>query len=116
MKDADDKVQEFSPQVLCDPTLVITPETALQDFQFPSAQQQGLMYCYCKNKFNADFKAGNNAFEPQIVFSDGINHCKDWLPKYMLSSSMTIIVPTVISFLNYICKILLNMMAVFEKH
>jgi len=74
------------------------------------------MYCYCKTKFNADVKAGKNAFEPSNDFSDGVNHCEDWLPKYMLSSSMTIIVPSVISFLNYICKLILIRMAAFEKH
>lgn len=64
MKTVDDEIQAFSPQVQCGKSLNITAEQALNDFLQPKNEQQGQMYCFCKNLFNSDLNNGNNAFEP----------------------------------------------------
>ncbi len=51
-----------------------------------------------------------------IVFSDGENHCSDWMPNYLLSNALILVVPLVISIENYVSKVVLVLLSSFDKH
>lgn len=71
------------------------------------------MYCYCKGLFNSNLKTGIHTLP---VFADGVNHCETWLKMYTLTNGMTILVPYIISMINYGSKLIIRSLSKFEKH
>jgi hypothetical protein len=74
---ADTEIQSWSPQADCSSDLILTQEAVLRDFK-KGEDQQGLMYCYCKDYY-LDNQNGD------VVFPDGKKHCEEWLKYYSLS-------------------------------
>ena len=69
-KNMDADIQSFSPQVDCDPNVEITPEAAEQDF-LKGDEQQGLMYCICKEALFAQIENSDYSLTPRVDFPSG---------------------------------------------
>jgi hypothetical protein len=87
--------------------VIIEAEAALTDFN-KGEEQQGLMYCFCKSYWQED-RLGN------YKFSDGSKHCQTWVQMYALTNTLVYCVPLMISFVNYISKMILRLMTHLEK-
>ena len=80
--------------------MVIDADAALADFE-TGQEQQGLMYCFCKDQWQTD-RLGS------FKFSDGKQYCQEWVQMYALTNTLVYCVPLMISSVNYISKVLLR--------
>jgi len=63
----------------------LTAAVALKDFKKPEEEQLGLMFCFCEETFFTALTEGESVSEAlAIEFSDGEQHCSNFLSKYSL--------------------------------
>jgi len=98
---ADKEVQKYSPQVECDKDLVPFPDEAVTDFKLGD-EQNGLMFCFCKDQFDNHDKTGSYEFE------DGEQYCQEWVQRYVLTNTLVYGVPLLVSTLNFVAKYILR--------
>jgi hypothetical protein len=62
------------------------------------------MYCFCKQDF---YENASSSFE----FTDGEQHCQDWLSSYVTVNTMVYLIPLLIGLLNFVSKHILRYMS-----
>lgn len=66
------------------------------------------MYCFCKNQYYTEYNG-------DYTFSDGQQHCQDWLKYYSATQGLTYGVPLLIALANFLSKTALSKMSEFER-
>ena len=114
------KLQEIDLKedvISCSSELEITQEAALLDFNLPEDQQSNKMYCYCRSLLWKNLAAGSDPLSDlKEEFSDGEEHCVDWLTAYSLQKTLLYGVPFSILFVNWVSKTVLRLLTRLEGY
>ena len=87
------------------------------DLNLPKDQSVNLMYCYCRNIFWSNLGSGSDpTSDLSEPFSDGKEHCKDWLKNYSVQKTLLFSVPLSIVAVTWVSKTVLRLLTRLEGH